>query len=235
MERIRADIRLLDRAPHQLVIEASVIETTQDALGSLGVDWATKWLAGQHSDTSAPNLVYSTVARTQIAALTALVQTGRANLRANPRITTADGQTAEIEVGRDAYFAIVSGPAAYSYTTLEKIRASILLRITPRVLMPEREIIARIEPDIGDVTGKGMNGLPEITFRRALTSLRVRDGQSIVIGGLTNEVETRTVTKFPILGDIPLLGFAFRKQASRKTRTEVVIVITPRILYEGAE
>ena len=69
-----------------------------------------------------------------------------------------------------------------------------------------------------------------ITFRRASTNIRVKDGQSIVIGGLINEFTTKTDNKMPLLGDIPLLGYLFRSTTSRQTRTEVVIVITPHIL-----
>jgi general secretion pathway protein D len=83
---------------------------------------------------------------------------------------------------------------------------------------------------VRDVTGKGPTGLPEITYRRASSTVRVKDGESIVIGGLTTEFETRTESKTPLLGDIPLVGNLFRRASSRETKTEVVIIITPHIL-----
>jgi type II secretory pathway component GspD/PulD (secretin) len=83
---------------------------------------------------------------------------------------------------------------------------------------------------VRDVTGSGANGLPEITFRRAATTVRVKDGESIVIGGLINEFSTSTRSKLPILGDIPLLGHLFRHTSSHRVKTEVVIIITPHVL-----
>lgn len=232
IERIQNDIQQIDQPRSQVMLEATVMEVSEETLNTLGVDWATRFLR-QDLTSGGPNLIYSKVANTEIAALTALVQRGGARLRANPRIATVDGQTAELEVGKESYFSIVSGPVTYPYTTLERINSGILFRITPRIVMPEREIMASIEPEVRDVTGRGANGLPEITYRRASTNLSVRDGQSIVIGGLVSEFDTRVVNKTPILGDLPLVGFAFRRTSTHKTRTEVVIIITPHILIDG--
>jgi len=239
--RIKADIALLDKPPTQVMLEAVVLEVSEEALKNVGIDWASRWIkfasrassivsGGQTIATDAGSLTYSEISNTEMATLTALVEKGKARLRANPRVATAEGQTAEIEVGKESYFAIVTGPVTFPYTTLEQIKSGILLRITPRVLEPEGVVVARIEPEVRDVTGKGSSGLPEITFRRASTNLRVKDGQSIVIGGLINEFTTRTRSKVPFLGDLPLLGNLFRRSSSRQSRTEVVIIITPHIL-----
>jgi len=239
--RIKADIALLDKPPTQVMLEAVVLEVSEEALKNVGIDWASRWIkfasrassilsGGQTIATDAGSLTYSEISNTEMATLTALVESGKARLRANPRVATAEGQTAEIEVGKESYFAIVTGPVTFPYTTLEQIKSGILLRITPHVLEPEGVVVARIEPEVRDVTGQGSNGLPEITFRRASTNLRVKDGQSIVIGGLINEFTTRTRSKVPFLGDLPLLGSLFRRSSSRQSRTEVVIIITPHIL-----
>ncbi len=241
VDRIKADIALLDTPPTQVMLEAVVLEVSEEALKNVGIDWAARWIKfasrpssivsdGQTIATEAGSLTYSEISNTEMATLAALVENGKARLRANPRVATAEGQTAEIEVGKESYFAIVTGPVTFPYTTLEQIKSGILLRITPRVIESEGIVAARIEPEVRDVTGKGPNGLPEITFRRASTNLRVKDGQSIVIGGLINEFTTRTTSKVPLLGDLPLLGNLFRRSASRQSKTEVVIIITPHIL-----
>jgi type II secretory pathway component GspD/PulD (secretin) len=253
IQRIRADLAQIDRPRTQVMLEAVVMEVSEDVLKEVGIDWATRWIrfasramataagngagsgttTGQSADTfPQSSLTYSELSFAETAQLTALIETGKAKLRANPRVATIEGQVAEIEVGQEKYFAIVTGPVTFPYTTLEQIPSGITLRILPRVIEETGEIIARIEPDVRDVTGKGPNGLPEITFRRALTTLRVKDGQSIVIGGLTNEFTTRTVSKLPLLGDLPLLGYLFRHTTSRQQKTEVVIIITPHILGE---
>ena len=233
IERIKADIALLDQPIPQIMLEAAVIEVSSQALENTGINWATRWIA-QDMSGAGPNLVYSTVANEEMAALTALVRNGEARLRANPRVATLEGQTAELEVGKENYFTIISGPVNFPYATLERITSGILLRITPRVLEETKEIVALIQPEVRDVSGKGENGLPEITFRRALTQLRVQDGQSIIIGGLIVETQDRTTGKIPILGDIPLIGQLFRTRSARETKTEVVIVITPHIVTDWA-
>ncbi len=237
IEPIKAAIARLDQPRTQVVIEAAVLEISEEALKDLSVNFVDRLFGNRNvAINTAPesqNVTFSSVATDDIIRLTALVQRGVARLRANPRLATAEGQTAEIEVGRESYFSINTGSSAFPNNTLEVIRSGIFLRITPRVLEGEREVVTRLEPEVRDVTGRGPNGLPEITFRRAATNLRVRDGQSIVIGGLINEFTSQARTKIPLLGDIPVLGRAFRGTSSRQNRTETIIIITPRILSDN--
>ena len=237
MTAIKAAIERLDQPRSQVMIEAVVLEVSQEALKDLSLSFVNR-VFGQRSlgistSPNNSNVTFSSVTSDDISRLTALVQRGVARLRANPRLATIDGQTAEVEVGRENYFSINTGSSAFPNNTLEVIRSGIFLRITPRVLEDTREVITRLEPEVRDVTGRGPAGLPEITFRRAATNLRVRDGQSIVIGGLINEFTTQSRTKIPLLGDIPLIGKAFRGVSSRRIRTETIIIITPHILNEG--
>lgn len=234
MSRIKADIVALDKAPAQIMIEAVVIELNQDALKDLGINWASHWLS-QDLTSGGANLVYSSIANDEIAKVTALVQNGQGKLRANPRLATEEGNTAELEVGKETYFSILSGSLAYQYATIETIKSGIFLRVTPRVNQPEDEVVVRIEPEVRDVTGKGLNGLPEITFRRAVTNLRVKNGESIVIGGLMNESTSDSVNKIPILGDIPLIGGLFRSKSTTRQKSEVIIIVTPHIITETGE
>lgn len=251
IDRIKSDLALIDRPRTQVMLEAVVLEVSDEALKEIGIGWASRWVtfASQaigmpaNGDSTrqvtetipASSLTYSELSFVQRAQLQALVQNGKAKLRANPRVATIEGQTAEIEVGQEKYFAIVTGPVTYPYTTLEQIPAGITLRITPTVIEQTGEVIAHVEPQVRDVTGKTPNDLPEITFRRASTHVRVKDGESIVIGGLVNEFRVRTESKLPILGDIPLIGNLFRRVSARDTKVEVVIIITPHILGEGNE
>ena len=245
IQRIKADLAKIDVPRTQVMLEAVVLEVSEEGLKEIGIDWASRWVrfaseamaiggnaGGSQSAETFPagSLSYSELSFVQTAQLQALVQKGKARLRANPRVTTIEGQTAEIEVGQEKYFAIVTGPVTFPYTTLEQIPAGITLRITPTVIEETREVIARVEPEVRDVTGKGPTGLPEITYRRASTTVRVKDGESIVIGGLITEFQTRAESKFPLLGDIPLIGNLFRRVSSREVTSEVVIIITPHIL-----
>jgi type II secretory pathway component GspD/PulD (secretin) len=229
--RIKADIARIDSPRTQVMLEAVILEISEDALKDIGLNFTTRFLASSLLS-GGSNITYSAIKGNETAQLTALVRNGTARLRANPRVSTAEGQTAEIEVGRENYFEIDTGNNNLSYATLEVIKSGILLRITPKVLEDTGEVMARIEPEVRDVTGRSSNGLPEITFRRAATNLRVHNGESIVIGGLINEFTSRTDSKIPILGDLPLVGKIFRGVNERKNKSEVVIIITPRILTD---
>ncbi|HUT73905.1 MAG TPA: hypothetical protein VM221_03590 [Armatimonadota bacterium] len=245
MKRIKEDLALIDVAPRQIMLEASIIELSEEALKEVGIDWTLRHfqfasqvvaMGGAGATTgqlSAGSLAYTELTNTETATLKALVEKGQAKLRANPRVATADGEMAEIEVGQESYFTIVTGPVTFPSTTLQQIPSGITLRITPRVVEDTREIVADVDTDVRDVTGRGANNLPEITYRRASTRVVVKDGQSIVIGGLTTETEQRTQRKVPLLGDLPLIGQLFRRISTHKRTSEVVIVITPHLLDQG--
>jgi type II secretory pathway component GspD/PulD (secretin) len=244
IERIKADITRLDEQRGQVMLEALVLEISQDDIKNLGFNLATRYLQfSTAGNNSGSNFAYSSITNNELVQISALVQNGRARVRANPRVTTGDGQTAEVEVGRENYFTIVTGTTGFAYNTLEVIRSGISLRITPRILdgvagtegsAGAPEVSALVEPEVRDVTGRGQNGLPEITFRRAATNVRVKNGESIVIGGLINEFDSTSNSKIPILGDLPLIGKVFRGTSTRRLRTETVIIITPRVLRGDA-
>jgi type II secretory pathway component GspD/PulD (secretin) len=83
------------------------------------------------------------------------------------------------------------------------------------------------------VTGANKEGFPIIASRSAKTTVRVRDGETFVLGGLVSESSVDSVAKVPLLGDLPLLGKLFRSERTSSSETEVVIMVTPVILDES--
>jgi type IV pilus assembly protein PilQ len=228
---IETQITRLDAPPPQVMIEALVVETTAETAKEIGLDWASSFLSleGQTG-----TLKWTRAPRSAMVTLKALVDEGRAHVRANPSVAALEGQPAEVEVGKEQWFAITTGPVTFPYTTLEQIPVGITLRITPWVAEKAGEITVEIAPEVKDVVGQGATGLPEITVRRAKTTVRVADGETIAVGGLLSTSRTRHVSKVPILGDIPLLGQLFRRVHESTLDTEVLIFITPHILVPGA-
>jgi type II secretory pathway component GspD/PulD (secretin) len=95
------------------------------------------------------------------------------------------------------------------------------------------EITTTITPEVSNITEQDQQtGLPVLSTRNASTTVRVRDGETIVIGGLTLNQEQVTDQKIPILGDIPLLGNLFRSQSKSHVQTELVVFVTPHIMSE---
>ncbi len=236
--RIKEDISKFDRPPAQVMIEAIVTEISTEALKNLGIDWTGSWSEGHvgmnsllgslrwtSSGDDFPDLLMS---------LNNLVENGKAVIRANPRIATLDRHEASIHIGREEYHLINTGSAAYPYNTLQAITSGVTLKIIP-VISHTGEITVTIQPEVSDVAGKGKEGLPVISKRNALTTLRVQDGQMIVIGGLLQKSRLDKHSKTPILGDIPLMGALFSSKEETSLDTEMVVLIRPRILTKSVQ
>jgi type II secretory pathway component GspD/PulD (secretin) len=241
MQRIKKHLSTIDHAPRQIMMEALVTELSVTAKKELGINWFWEWDSATTEDTKGRGsidlehlvgeLTYATTGgftRAVSATIEAMVEEGKATVRANPRVATLEGREATMFIGQEKYYSIVTGPEAYPYRTLESIAAGITLNLIPYVA-ENGDITVHIAPEVSDVTGEGLEGLPVITKRRAETTVRVKDGETIVIGGLVQERETKTLRRVPLLGSIPLLGILFRYYRPTKTKTEVVIFITPHL------
>ena len=239
LEEVVAYLKSLDLRRGQVMIEAVVLETTEGTMQQYLPTFASGNFAG---DIAGGILRYATSAG-QLATgpqppadtnvlidLRWLLENSRAVLRANPRIVALDGEQAEVEVGTQQYFSILTGSAAYAYTQLERIDATIKLTIKARVIQETGEIVCEIEPNVSDAAGTGTGGLPVITVRRAKSTVRIRDGEAIVIGGLLQDFESRQESRIPLLSDIPLLGQLFRSTKHTTATREIVILISPHIL-----
>lgn len=247
VERIRSDLALIDKPPVQILIEVVVSEISTDALRKIGLDWSAIGSGGDeswriktdHTDVDGAAII-GDIAKLGMnlgeysvdlaASLEALVESGQARIRANPRIATLNGRTAEIGLTKDQYFIIATTTTQYSqYNTLQAVSSGIRLQITPYA-SPSGEITVHVKPEVGDVVGEGANNLPEISKRTASTSVRVKNGETFTIGGLNFQQEKKIHRKVPLLGDIPILGMLFRYDQKEMRDTQIVIFITPHIL-----
>jgi general secretion pathway protein D len=104
----------------------------------------------------------------------------------------------------------------------------VTLQIAPRVT-DDGVVSSHIFAEVSTVTGRSQ-GYPTISQREATTSATVRDGESFVIGGLTQDSDLSTHGKVPLAGDLPLVGSLFRLENSTKTKTELYIIVTPHIV-----
>lgn len=170
------------------------------------------------------------------ARINALVQRGEAQVLANPRIATQDSVQAEIAIVNK--FPVVqvnfqggNGGTALAAESVQFQDIGERLTITPRI-DTNGYVTMDIAPTIS-VRGKDVivnrNPVPEVNERRLRTTMRVADGETVVIGGLIRRNTNNTVAKMPLLGDIPIIGFMFRQEATSNDETEVIIMVTPHI------
>jgi type II secretory pathway component GspD/PulD (secretin) len=160
------------------------------------------------------------------AQLNALVQNGRASILAQPRIATLNNKEATLLVGET--YPVVTTNQQTGYPTVTNVDIGVKLRLTPTI-GDEGSITAELHPEYSQIMGFN-NAFPIVANRKVDSTLRVRDGETIVLGGLFSDIDSDTVTKLPFLGDIPVLGGVFRNRQRSHTRDEVVFYITPHIL-----
>ncbi|MBD3246897.1 MAG: TonB family protein [Candidatus Omnitrophica bacterium] len=244
IDRFKEDIRKIDHPRQQVMMEALVVEVSESGRKELGVEWGsmqeggfsvsppgdveyTNYLGiGSQSDQYE---VAGTVTRDTLLTLKTLIQTGRASIRANPRIAALDGEEASIFIGREEWFLINTGSQAYPYNTLQSIKTGVTLKITPNV-SADGQITVKIQPEVSEVVGtQSAQQLPIVNSRNVSTTIRVTDGETIVIGGLRQQNTQTTERRTPGLGRLPLVGGLFRSDNMTSEDKEVLIFITPHL------
>ncbi|MGC8777555.1 MAG: type II secretion system protein GspD [Candidatus Caldatribacteriaceae bacterium] len=198
---------------------------------NLGIEWggATSGPYGlQFGELASIGGVFQRLERI-VATLNFLEREGKAHIRSNPRLVVMDGETGEMSVIREEYFAITTGTAAYPTTSLETISAGVILKVFPRIV-GDGEIILSLSPEVSNVVGSGIQELPVISRRKVNTTVRVKSGETIVIGGLRQLIEVTATSKIPLLGDLPLIGGLFRSKKTTVDDKDIVMLITPTIM-----
>ena len=235
--RIKAQIAMIDIPVDSVILETQFVELTETGARSLGIDLNNA--AGQIATGSIqtgtfvpfgldPNDIIPSA--TVQAAIYAQVQKGEGRILSKPRIAAQSGSTAKIITG-DALPILtaitLSGVNGVSQQ-VQYVNVGVTLQIAPRV-STDGYVTSHIYGVVSSVTGFSQ-GYPTISQREAETSASVRDGETFVIGGLTQENTLKNRSKVPLLGDIPLIGEAFKVRRSTRSRTELYIVITPHIV-----
>jgi type IV pilus assembly protein PilQ len=162
-----------------------------------------------------------------------LESSGRGKVISRPRIATLDNTEALIQSGRRIPFETTS---ANQGTQTQFADASISLRVTPRVT-PHGFINMKIvaSRNAADFTRTSRDGVPTIITREATTEMLVRDGDTVVIGGLYTHDMSTSEDGVPLFSKIPVLGWLFRRTRNLDTTDELLFFITPRIIREPQE
>ena len=160
------------------------------------------------------------------AQINALVQNGHAEILATPRIATLNNREATLLVGET--YPVVTVNQQTGYPTVSNVNVGVQLRVTPTI-GDDGSITAEIHPEYSEIIGFN-SSFPIIANRKVDATLRVKDGETIVLGGLFEDTSSETIAKLPFLGNVPILGAFFRNKATSRQRDEVVFFITPHLL-----
>jgi type IV pilus assembly protein PilQ len=251
VKKFMRDLASIDQPPRQVVLEAMVVQVGSDVTREWGIDWnvlgtddGTTFRLAKLAPAVTDSSFIGQILNADVggldgvesigAAVRALEESGDANVKANPRVATLDGQEAKIRVGTEAYYSLLSGSVSYAYYTLQKIATGVTLTITPYV-GASSEITSDISVEVSDVSASGPNGLPVTSVREVETRARVGNGESVVIGGLLSETQRTTGNKIPLLGSIPLLGGLFGHTRIENVKSELLVLVTPYIMIHPAE
>lgn len=215
-----------DNVSYILRLPQQVVRTVYQQIPSVHVDWAINYL----------------------------IENRKARVLANPRIMITNGQESIIDLTQDYVEKVTSeyltssvngtgstGTAQKEYTIGDNL--GIKITLTP-FISPEGYVTLNIKPDYSTIADQiysnsevsGQRDLAATLLSRRnldLKNVRIKDGETLVIGGMIQETESKTVNKFPFLGDLPLIGSAFRSTSTNKIKSELVIMITPQILLDG--
>ncbi len=221
-------VKTLDQGRPQVALEAELLEVNRSLSQNIGIDYD-NLITFKFGETPGKNgLSVGKITRGGFSlgvGIDLLKQNGAAKILARPRVTTLDGMEAKINSTQTT--PVVTTTTTTS--TVQSITTGITLRITPRVA-PDGTVEATLDILVSTPTGVTDSGLPQFASREASTTVRVANGEPIAIGGL---LESRTLTsqnKVPILGDLPLIGALFTKTQTQTQDTDLVIVVTPRII-----
>jgi len=167
--------------------------------------------------------------------LRSLLTRGEAKYLGKPKVVTLNNKTATITTSTDATvgYTVTGGYDSSTPTTssAERKQVGLTLQVTPQVNR-EGYVTLFVEPQYSDVVSSGFENTKDTVTRAASTLVRVKNGQTVVIGGLLTSRETEQIRKVPLLGDIPILGWLFTSKSTTKSTTDLVIFITPTILAE---
>jgi type IV pilus assembly protein PilQ len=167
-------------------------------------------------------------------ALDILKQSSRTNLVSAPKVTTLDNQAAEIVVGTVvpiARYERLKETGTLEVTGYDEKKVGVRLVVTPRI-GPDSTMMLSVNPEISEIVEyRGQyNERPVTATRSAVTQVEMRNGETLMIGGLIREQELNIERKVPILGDIPILKFLFRHRTTQKQKVDLMIFITPHLL-----
>jgi len=239
IKRADALIRNMDIPPRQVMVEAKIIEVDLNAGHVLGMNASytnpdnpsevaqTVGLASPPSGTGATGLYYSVTNLNVSYLLEALSTRTGFNILSSPKVMALNEQKAQIITGSRLGYTVKTVTTTGLVESVEFMDVGTMLQITPSI-KSDGLIVMDIHPEVSD--GSIVNNLPQKNSTETTTQLIVKDGQTIIIGGLVREVSNKTVKGVPFLMDIPLLGSLFKRTDITTEKKEIIVLISPRIV-----
>jgi type IV pilus assembly protein PilQ len=253
IEKLSKLIEELDVKMAQVKIAARIMEVDISRGVDLGIDWTvTKTFAGGggfgdttmtgNTENMASPFSLGTPATLNIATimsgadldvtLRALAKKTRTKILSNPTLVVENNRSAHIHVGDTIPYKMTVVTAGGGATeTLGQLEIGTTLDVTPTVSPTGNQVSLDVNVAVKDFVGYTDAG-PQTTDREASTKVTISEGQTVVVGGLVSETEKGTAMQVPLLGDIPILGYLFKKKETQRRTLELLIFLTPRVMRD---
>jgi general secretion pathway protein D len=243
-------LKKLDVVPLQVLIEATIAEVTLNDDLRYGLQWFFKANSSEFTLSSVatgavagifPGFSYLFAGGDVRVVLNALSEVTELNVISSPQLMVLGNQTAVLQVGDQVPIATqsavsVTDPAAPIVNTVEFRDTGVILRVTPRVNKGGL-VIMDIEQEVSDVVATTTSTIdsPTIQQRKIKSSVAVQSGETVALGGLIRESKVFTKSGIPFLSDIPIIGALFGTKTEDERRTELLVLITPRVVRNQTE
>ena len=247
LDKIESVIQSWDTEPRQVVIEALILEIALTDDMAMGVDWEkimgdTRLGTGGFSNANVEiDGIVSPIADSGVGffgnmitgagnftlAIDALQSKTRVNTLSTPRILAIHGKRAEVQIGGELGFRVTVVNEGISTENVEFIQTGTILEITPYINENDT-VLLEVKPSIRSAVLE--EGIPVVTTTEVSTWLMANNGETVFIGGLIQDQKIVTTSKVPLFGDIPILSGLFSRNSQDNGKTELVILITPRIV-----
>ncbi len=249
---VEAILEEMDEIPKQVMIQTLVVEATLDKAHQLGIEFSATQnnpFGGFHgtqtetqsyglqANTAQPQGLRYTLSAGQYSVFLQAVQTdSRFNVLSTPRIFTTNNATAQINISQSLPYVTnqtvtTTGTILYNYNFLN---VGIVLTVTPRITS-NGYVTMDVTQTANDFVSYTSFNAPIVNQREAQTTVSVKDGETIVLGGIINSSVSHAVSKIPVLGDLPLVGNLFRSTNATNNKTELLVFLTPHVVRDPAE
>lgn len=245
---VAAAVKLLndiDTKPRQVMVEVQVIDTSPEFSEQLGVKW--DWLPFNFWEVPQGSVINDTRRNTTKPAgfgqftrlpwnfnaiLSAMVTKKEAKILAKPSVMVIDGDESNVFIG-DTIRARLAQAGGLGTQTVEiaEFPVGIILLLRPRV-NADGHITMRVHPVVSTITALDSDNIPQTSTREAETTVIVKDGETVVIGGLIRDEMTKTIQEIPLLSKLPIVGELFRSRSTNRRKSEIMVLITPRLMKD---
>jgi type II secretory pathway component GspD/PulD (secretin) len=243
LDAVEARLREIDHAQDQVLIEARILQLTLDEQTRVGIDWEVlqddlnaraEFPILDEGESRLTGTFGDLVSRDFLVTVEALSEFGQTDLLSSPRIVVKDGGTGTINVGSQVPYITVDtreGPSGDVINRFEKVTiVDVGVSLVVKAHIHDDDMITMdVRPEVSSVVGFSSD-IPVVETSSAESRMTVANGRSLILGGLNRKEIRRTRKGIPILKDIPLLKYLFSSSSNQEVRTELAIILTPRIL-----